>query len=421
MKNKFLRLEESLVSPYVFSGLLYFFIFQPPIIHKLTYVLIWISIFLYFFLKRTNSFLRYCKIFRLELALGLLILLASIVRDAFSGEIIYADRFAIWLFQCLIFPAAIIYNLQAKKAARGAIETKLFDRIYHTVLIAGFFTLALILFPSFDKLYEQIQLDGYYELYSGFEFRYRAYGISENLSFTYGYVLGIFSGYALVKAAKNPIHLFASALLLAGVFFNARIGFIPFIVSVLYIAIFGISARLFFATTTTAIALITIQGSFNFYDPKYFEWGLGFFEEISAIARGETDNTIGTLFLRMVFAPEGLLEILFGTGESIYTAQTRNSDVGFVIQLHYAGIFFTTLLSAFLVLCCYRIAKTNGARCWFFYIFSISVLVLNLKGFLFAATPGARLIFLLYAYCVYIATAPRMSGIRLNSSIYNNN
>lgn len=380
---------------------LYFYIFQPPFFNKIYYFFIWVSIFISYFFVNRKFLYKYLFIFRVEIFFGALFFTFSLTRDAFSGEIVYSDRFALWLFQSLLLPALFLSIVHRRYCIEDWRSNSLVGIVYAVVCLAGVFTLALLFSPTFDRFYEGIQVDGYYELYKDFEFRYRAYGIAENLNFTYGYVLGVFAGYAIIKARENLLHLVVSMILLIGVLYNARIGLAPIFISMVVSLSFGLNVRLLLFSVIAAIALAIFASQVKYAVDTYFSWGLLAFEEIKAFLSGATDNTLGTLFFEMIVLPDGFLDTMIGTGVSIYGMEQGGSDVGYILQLQYAGILFLASLLFFLVFCSVRIAFICGRRNWYVYIFVASVFILNFKGFLFAGTPGSRLLFFLYLYFIY--------------------
>lgn len=380
---------------------LYLYLFHPPFFNKAYYAAIWIIFYISYFLFNTKFIYRYLWIFRVEIFFGTIFSLWALARDSFSSEIVYSDRFFIWLFQSLLLPALFLSIIEKRYCFEDWKSNRFIETIYAAVCIAGALTIALILSPKFDRFYEQIQVDGYYELYKDFEFRYRAYGIAENLNFTYGYVLGVFSGYALIKTKRSLHHIVFAIVLLIGVLYNARIGLVPILISLVITLGFGLNFRLASLLAITTIITMTFSSITQNYLGDHFSWGMSFFNEIAAFLSGSNDNTLGVLFIDMIILPDGFWNVLLGSGTSIYTSHVGNSDIGYIIQLHYAGILFLFALIVFMIFCTIRLALVDGPRNWFLYIFAVSIFFLNTKGFLFAGTPGSRLLFIVYVYFVF--------------------
>ena len=414
MKSNFEKSTLSIISLFALKScffiLLYFYIFQPPVINKLFYVALGFFTFLFFLFSKPNLFLKYVKRFRYELAFGLSFVFISIFRDVVTGEIVYSDRFLIWFFQSLIFPFFVIYIFQYIYKKNFSPSATLVDSLYYVVIFASLLTVVLILFPAVDRFYESIQLDIYYELYKSFEFRYRAYGVAENLTFTYGYLLGLFAAYSLLKSRYNSWHLLFFMLLIVGVAFNARIGFFPVILVMVYLVTFGLSFRLLIMFSTFVFTVFFILVSVTEDISSFIYWPLMFFYELSGFFTSGDGGTVSTLFDDFIIIPEYLTGLFFGNGVSLFGLETGSSDVGYILQLNYAGIFFSLLIVLFFIFCSFRLGVVTGFRNWYFWLFTFSLFFLNTKGFLLAATPGARLLFLLYLY--YIFTKVLCSGER---------
>lgn len=386
---------------------LYFYIYQPPLINKIYYIAAEISILLLFAIVNFKFIKRYITIFRIEIILVLSIIFISMARDLFSGEIIYFDRFAAWGVQAFIFPCFIIYLVRKN-------NIDLIGLIYWSSLCGALLTLLLILFPAVDNYYKSIQLDSYYDIYGNFELRYRAYGISENLSFTYGYIMGIFAGYSLLMTQRKLYFIIPVVLFLIAAAFNARIGFISFSIFLMYFLI-SIPLITNLKIGTLVIALISSIMLSNIDITPIMEriqWSLEFFDVVyTSLFTGEATGAIKTITTDFIILPSTASDFLFGSGESLYLKENMNTDIGFLLQLNYAGIIIITPISIFILYTSKRIIRNLGGGHWYTPVFIFSLLFLNTKGFLFAATPGGRVIFLIYIYFIYRQYEKRFKNV----------
>lgn len=381
----------------------YVYIFQPPVFNKIYYAVFGFLLFLFLVILRFRFFCIYFKKFRFEICTALVVVFFAIFRDIISAEIVYADRFLIWFFQCLLFPFVILTLFRNKVIYDGKQNFSFIEYYYKVAIFAGFITVFLIAIPSFDRFYESIQVDPYYEMYESFDFRYRAYGISENLTFTYGYLLGVFAGYALTKLRFSISHLFIFLLLSIGVAFNARIGFLPILISIIYIFFIKFRLKTFFVFSSFIVtSFFAVFLLWDVFFSNYLSWSKDFFIEIALLFSGEKTGTFKALFVDFIIIPNELSGILFGTGRSLYLDDIGNTDIGYILQLNYAGVFFVFILVAMLLFFSLRLALVLGLSNWLTYIFMFSVFLLNFKGFLFAATPGARALFSLYVLSIFL-------------------
>lgn len=386
--------------------LLYLYIFQPPVLNKNIYILIELVIFAICVLFFSNDFKTYLKVFKIENTLIISIIVICILRDILSGEIIYSDRFLAWFFQSFLFGFMIITIF----SKRGNIH-KLIPFIYYCSIIAAILTVVLLLNKSLNDYYKLLVKDGSNDYLSNSTFRYRAYGFSENLNFTYSYLLGSFAGLTYFFLHRSYFFSVLILLLLVGVSFNARIGFFPILIFIL-ISFFskrrGNILILIFSS-------VILYGVLVFYFEDYLEvllfnkdWISSFFFDIIDTILGTNMNseksTINTLLDDFVVLPKGFFNWIIGTGESLFgRIDIGSSDNGFIIQLYYGGLLLLTPILIFIGFIFNRLQVTIGINHWFFIYFFLSILILNTKGFVFAATPGGRLIFFFYVFTILIS------------------
>lgn len=386
--------------------LLYFYLFQPPIINKNIYLGLEVFILLGFSFYKRVFVKSFVTLFKNELFLLSLIVIYCIVRDIVQGEEVYSFRFIAWAIQGFFFSFLIIYFFENKAIE----ETNLLSLLYWVCFLAAFLTLILITNEPIDLFYKSIVKDGAYDLYENMAIRYRAYGVAENLTFTYSYVLGFFAGYTLLLVKKNFFLLIPFFLFLIGVFFNARIGFMPIIlfaviafisgrwIGILYVimASVALGTTLLFIFQDVADALVTNK-----------EWVFEFFFDLSDSLIGTNYSardvsTIDILTGDFIVFPNSFFDWIVGSGVSLFgRSDIQSSDIGYILQLNYGGIILLLLLFILHVYLTLRLNKVIGFSHWFFPVFVLSILLLNFKGFLFAATPGGRFLYFLYIYFVY--------------------
>ncbi len=390
--------------------LLYIYFFQPPVINKNIYLALEVvALTAYLFFVEAKPIVNFIARFRYEFLLLTLIIIYSVLRDLAAGEEVYAFRFAAWSFQAFILGYAIIDFLETSNRKKEG-KYSLLTLLYWTAFVAAILTFLLITVRPIDNYYQAIQLDDY-ESYDAMETRYRAYGMAENLTFTYSYFLGFFAGYTLLAIRKNVLLVLPFLLFLLGVFFNARIGFVG-IILFLVVLIFRRQWKNLFITGSLSVLIVggIIVTNADLMDliSSNKDWVFQFFYDISDslfgthLSTGPAGSTIKTLTGDFLVFPDTFLSWIFGTGESLFVkAGGGNSDIGYIIQLNYGGLILLTLILTFVAYSCYRLYKVLGWRHWFVVVFTFSVLILNYKGFIFAATPGGRLLFFLYVYFVY--------------------
>lgn len=382
----------------------YLFIFQPPVMSRLIYLALQFFVFIMailFFHKRIEVFV---NIFKAEFLLVFFVVFYSIFRDALSGDIVYSDRFVGWFFQSFLF-CGVLVSLYFYRTLKKESLNYFGNEIYVAGFIAALFTLVLWLFPAVDSFYESIQLDAYYEIYSDFEKRYRAYGVSENLTYTYSVVLGICAGYSLILYRRSLFFVFLCPLFLFAVSVNARIGFLGFVFFVFYVFLYSeLKAKAIWLFSFLVLSFWFYFSSGDFIQEN--RWSLGFFLEVADFFYYglEGNNIIAVLLNSHVHFPETVAGVVFGTGESLFgSGFEKSSDIGYILQLNYGGVIILILLMLAIAFMSVRLFKILGYKHWFSWFFPISICVLNFKGFIFAMTPGGRFIFLLYFFFIFKA------------------
>jgi hypothetical protein len=360
--------------------------------------LFFVLLFLLLFGRRIFNFL---LIFKWEFSLLFIVLIVVCFRDGMTGEVVYLDRFFGWTFQSFVVSSIIIliyedglYKCRVKPGFEKA--------VYLAILLASFVTLALYFIPPLDEFYESIQLDAYYEIYSAFDKRYRAYGVAENLTFTYAFVLGLGAGLSLIYARFNLAYMLFVPILVFGVSVNARIGFVGFFIIFLYLLFLGgLRYKVLIVSFSALSSVVFLYFGQEFLSEN--EWSFGFFiAVVDFLVHGlGGDNIVSNLISNHIVVPSTSLAILFGTGVSVYGgSELGNSDIGYIIQLTYGGLFFLISLFSLVVYMIIRLFNVLGWRHWYSWFFPISIAVLNFKGFVFAMTPGGRVLILLYLFYV---------------------
>ena len=383
----------TLINSFYYIIAIYIYIYQPPVINKLYYIVFEILIFCLFLpLKRkfTSSFV---KTFYFEIKILMLIIFISILRDIASGEMIYSDRFLAWGFQAFLFPVFIIYIL-------NKVELDLIELTYWASFIGAIITTILILFPSIDNFYKTMQVDFYYDLFERFDVRHRAYGIAENLSFTYGLLMGVFAGYSLMMIRDNILFFIPTILFLVAVAFNARIGFFAIIPFIYFIAT-SLSIGRFIKYLVLSLIIFLFFDQLQEIIQEKAIWASAFFQEIYDFFSGKESATIDLMINDFIVLPDTFSQFLIGRGESLFLSETKNSDIGFILQLNYAGVFFLAVIILMILSTSRRLLDQLGCLHWYSHVFIVSILLMNTKGFAFAATPGGRFFFLIYCYLIY--------------------
>jgi hypothetical protein len=324
------------------------------------------------------------------------------LRDLYSLENVYFFRFSGWYFQSFIFGLILMQLIETNG------RKNLFELIYWVCFFGAFLSFLLITIPSFDSWYKSIVIVSDFDRYDSFVFRYRNYGISENLSFTYSFVMGFFGAYTLTIINKNWFLIIPFLFFVIAVSFNARIGYVPILCIIIYYTLSIKKSKNIFLTFFLFLIIFLISTHYNSDLVEkilsFHEWKLGLFYEISDLFFKtnflNSESNLDIYFNQFIIFPGNALEWIFGTGKSLFGGYEQSSDIGYILQLYYGGIIFFILIVILMLYMSFRLYKNFGIQNWFFILFVISIFVLNFKGFVFAATPGGRLLFLMYYYFI---------------------
>ena len=274
--------------------LLYLYIFQPPIISKYIFVSIEFIIFIIFqSLSNWQPFFKFYRIFKVEINILLLCVVYTIVRDLMSGEIVYSSRIPYFTFQAFFFSNYIIWQFRRENIEKYLLYTGIF---------ASLVTIAIMVNSSVNSFvmnYMREELANY----ENFEIRYRGYGFSENITFTYSYVLGICASICLLKTNKKILYVFPFITCLIGVAFNARIGFIPIIITIIYSIFVNRDVKLYLKLSVgvflvSCIAFCFFEEQIEIYKESSWLWISMFFYEISDFLFGTKFNSQGSMDMK---------------------------------------------------------------------------------------------------------------------------
>jgi hypothetical protein len=401
---------------------LYFFIFQPPVISRSSYFIIELVFFLIYFFIKPKLIGDILKYFKSELLLLLIILVYVLFRDLLKGENVFFFKILSFTFQCFLFPVLIV-SLYFKNNKFETPNSNLINISFWAIVLAGFSASLLLFNTSINEIYNSLIVQDMNQREVGKRI-FRGFGVSENLTFTFSYLLGFGAGYTLYTTKSLYAYFILIPLFLLGVVVNARIGFIPIFAFILLLIFSGKYKNILIILFTTII-IINIIPHFSVFDILILnqEWISLFFIDIFNVFSGSTiatggNSTITTLFTDFVILPNSLMEWFIGSGENLFLRETSFSDVGFIIQLFYGGLFFTVLLVLFIFQILKRITNHFGLKYWFTILLFLTIFILNIKGSFFVSTPGSRYFMLLYVYLIYSSTLNYFKKKTISNEIY---
>ncbi|MET4141619.1 hypothetical protein [Pedobacter sp. UYP1] len=381
-----------------FLILLYLYIYDPPFAFSplLPLEIMTIPAVIYITIySRWNDLL---SNFKNELFVLFAIVLFCFFRELGQPENVFLKTNVFLLLQSIVVPYYVI-TLYSHLKGR-------YNLIKETVLlgvIAAFFTIILIVSPGLDDIvrYTLLRTNEFSEFIT-----FRSFGLSEGLTFAYGTAQGLIFALIIYYSKYNPRYLWFLPFILISILFNARIGFVPVIFSLVYFVIIKFNVRfimIFLGVGFLLYFLVFQTDLFSEY-AKTLEWAFDFFTQSSDFLTGNKSssdgNTFNTLFGEMAVLPRDLGSWIIGTGENIFISKSANSDIGYLIQLNYGGLTYLFILFSFIGVMIWRLKFLIKEYFWLILLFLFTIVLTNVKGIVIAVIPSFRLIMLIYCYLI---------------------
>lgn len=230
---------------------------------------------------------------------------------------------------------------------------------------------------------------------------FRGFGISEGLTFAYGVIQGMTVSIWILKRKYDKWYALFVPFVLFSILINARIGILIPVSFFLIYVLYERNLKMFLLSVCSLLLLGMLFYTFDIgrYNEQTVVWLEDFLEEFISlfVEEGQDSGTINALTSRMIVLPDTLGEWIFGSGEYVYGRGYKNSDVGYIIQLNYAGVIYIFLLVVLLFrfLClCYK-----SKEYYMIILFVLTFLIANMKGDFIPNGGGFRFLSLV---CIYI-------------------
>ena len=211
--------------------------------------------------------------------------------------------------------------------------------------LASIITFLCFLKPEWN-MYVRFQLQSLSDYLQENDFR--GFGISEGLTYAYGVIQGMTISIWILKRKYDKWYALFVPFVLFSILVNARVGIL---IPVSFFFIYMLCERnmkIFLLSVCSMLLIVLLLYSFDIgrYNEQTVVWLEDFLEEFVSLYTNGVQNsgTINALIGRMIILPDTLSEWIFGSGEYVYGRYYRNSDVGYIIQLNYAGLIYITLL-----------------------------------------------------------------------------
>lgn len=338
--------------------------------------------------------------------------IVSIIINALSGEI-HLYNYAINFYSMLlVFPVAficclhVIFYCQDKKIN--------FDGLIKIIIYAGLIqsviAILAFLFPSVKEFLLNVMYENTGEkLYlNTYHTTRRFFGFANNLLDSFGFGTGILAVLSLFYSVKNGKKwLLSVPFLLLVPLLNSRtglllfgIGFIVWIIYLLKNKLFNKYLKIFFCLIVAVLVIISL--TYVFY-PDTINWIIDDFLSFF----GNKHGTADVLFSARFWTLPNLFNIFFGSGIMVaafgglgdYLGFT--SDVGYIVEIWKTGIVGLVLMLALLFYVVKVMLKNINKDYKYLVIFlCISVLVTNIKFYVYGYNPGIIVIMLFFLFLI---------------------
>lgn len=243
---------------------------------------------------------------------------------------------------------------------------------------------------------------------TGKEWSFRGYTFAESSAFGYGVIQGIFFAICLFSLKKSNLYFIPLIPLLTSILFNARVGFVVVIISLILMLVYKrIKIKGLIATGVLIFITVLFYNNSAFINENKttIEWGMTFFDEtFSFLSAGDTSNsTFGALAGTMLFFPKTFFGLIFGEGRTVFAQQSMDSDIGYVNQIFTGGLIYIGIMLFFLWYMYKRNLKYATDKLYPI-LFFLTIITVNFKGSVFFMSHSFfRLFILYYIYCIFIA------------------
>lgn len=352
------------------------------------------------------------KELRLLLVMYFYILICTLVGPYESN---FAYRGLVLLIEEFFVPLAIVLYFR-----RTNVSYQSFIRIILIVGVIGALVSSVCLFvPSINDYFKTfivvVQQDSYLA-----NALFRGYGISDELTYSYGIVQGFIFSIGLLNLKNEKWFLFFMPLIILSILVNARTGFLFVLLGVvLYIVSNHISKSVLLGGIMTLVVVYLLPTVIPLIAPQTMDWISDFFSEIGLIFRNKNlseSSTLNTLAGQMAIWPDNLFQWVFGRGYyMVGRTNETNTDVGWFLQLNLGGVVYILLLFSLLLSLYKKLKSQEYSKCIVF-LYIGAIVIANTKGdFLYNSGSFRMLLLFVYYTIISYKHCDRISCVKLDT------
>lgn len=262
------------------------------------------------------------------------------------------------------------------------------DEFLEDILIAGniqaIIGIAMFMMPELKNILVHIMFNNGVDQIASYLLDVRFFGFSHYLTSTTPIlqtVLAILACWLFLE--KSYKYICYVPFLLFSAFVNSRTSLIIVGIGIVLILLYNLNNKkvlLRIFTIAIMFVALTILILPNIIDTGTFEWIKSGIDEIIAFFHGKDIGYFDYL-KNSIFFPENKIQLLFGTGHSIFTGAVKNSDVGFVNDIWMIGLLLSSCLYVtyiFFILNNYKNVGKTGKMFRVYFLFTC--ILFNIKG-----------------------------------------
>ena len=396
-----MKTKNTFITDIIYIIILYLFLYDPPMFFLRdrlapSYLLSYAAVLL--FAVNSKVIFTFYKSYSKEMLILFFLFLFSMVRSLPSGGM---NVIATHLY-CLIRAGILIPFLLYYLKPQAEVHDKIIRLLLYVCTIATFFSILCIIMPSFNQFVRDRLIQYSYDDYL-FNSDSRGFGIAGLLTSNFGYVQGAIIALGIVNIKNNKWFLFVIPFALISILVNARTGILVaglgFLMLLMQRKNFKYLILVF--VIFLVLYLIGIEGLFSMLgiSSETYYWIVGFQDEVEMVAESGDISSSGTankLFDDMWVMPETTGQWLLGRGFLLYRNEhgITSSDVGWINQLNYGGIFYLATIIFLILYMARKLAKNKQGLIGMFIMLSFAII--NTKSRCYPGASFLSLLFLIY-------------------------
>lgn len=233
---------------------------------------------------------------------------------------------------------------------------------------------------------------------------FRGYGISDELTYSYGIVQGFVFSIGLLNLKNEKWFLVFMPLIVLSILVNARTGILVVVLGVvLYIISNRISRSLVLGSIMTLLVVYLLPSVIPLIAPQTLGWISDFLSEIGSVFTNmnlSESSTVNTLAGQMAIWPDNVFQWVFGRGYYMFGHPNgSNTDMGWFLQLNLGGLVYMWLLFS-LLLSLHKKLKSQESSKYLVFLCIGTIVIANTKGDFLYNSGGFRMILLFVYYTI---------------------